>query len=182
MAKNSNKVGRGNLVGLVVCAGIVFGVWASTDYVAGRLRGIKVKEMKQLSDAYTSPAKPTFHRISAKAGKSGNNGDSNSSPFEDVFASVEPSPPVLDKVVAPVAPPASYASLIRPLLQVDGVTDNGAIVSGRFVPLGKRVEHLGNPVGDTAPLPVTLIGVTRNVVKFKVGSEQVEVTVSGEGY
>lgn len=180
MGKGSMNGSSGHVFTLLIAVSMVVGMWVGTDYVASRLRGLEITKMKQLSEKQSAPIKPTFHRISAKAIKGNANGEPTSSPFEDVFASVEPASPVLNAPVAPVPPPPSYAAIIRPQLRVDGVTDNGAFVGGWFVRLGARVEHLAHPGGDAAPLPVSLVAVSKDLVKFKVGAEQIQVSVNGE--
>ena len=81
-------------------------------------------------------------------------------------------------VEAPVRPPEpDYLAIVRQTALVDAISDNGAVINGRFYSIGGRLEDLAfMPAGKTPVVPV-IAGLQGNQVMIKVDKKVVVLSL-----
>lgn len=167
----------------VVCLVAIGLCWRVGEYVNAELAKIEPRALQQFASRPVAPQQITFTPYQS-AGMKGEaeSALADSVDFDDVFRTKEE--PKVDLVSAGVvqAPKEpQYADMIRQMVSVDSVADNGAVLNGRFTSTGSVAEQLAVTGATGQTVAPTLVEVTRSGVKLSVAKEIFEIKATSFG-
>lgn len=160
------------LIGLIVLL-----VWRGGNEVTTRLSQIEFKRLERTQSKPVSLSTASFYPVWYKqsaAVKAAEGQDAVS--VDTLFKTAADSKPVVE---APVAPPEpDYPAIIRQSVSVDAISENGAVLNGRFYPVGAPVDALNfAPAGSGVNAPV-LTAVTGKSATIRLGKVNVQLALA----
>lgn len=164
MALNLNK-GSAKLyiyLGVAVAAGLT---WHAGEYVNGRLRLLIVKAAPQVDRNSISMDAKSFYPVWVKQASavapSQVDGELDTLFQKRADPSLEP----------PKPPEPDYGEIFKARARVDGVSDDGAFVNGRFYKAGSKLEELALTSTTGMSIVPMIESVANGRILFRVGKD-----------
>jgi hypothetical protein len=179
MPKNTYTKRKGNAA-LILAAAIIGASWMGTDYVNAQLKTLPIHELRQLDTKQDDNLPVSYYGAWAHAPAKGGPQDPMPADFEDVFQKKdEPKADSLPTNQPMVAAPKN-SDLLRQSLELDSVSDNGAVINGVFTAVGSPIESHGL-MSSSGQGVMTLRSVGPKSITVTLADEQIEINLPVPG-
>lgn len=151
-------------------------VWKAGVFVNGELAQLPVQRLQRTQAKPVTVDSKSFYPVWMKQTAAMKADAQAAGPVDDLFKKQEESKPVVEAAPKPQEP--DYAAIVKQSAFVEAVSDNGAVINGRFYALGAPIEEMAfMPVGK-APLVPFLRSVRSDEVTIAVGKASVVVRLA----
>lgn len=156
---------------------VIAGVWRMGEAVNLRLANLPVKEVQRVGQEPIALDAKGLYPVWVKQAASA--GIASQADVEGLFRKAEPalkSPGQMPD--AQPAPPPDYAGMFKQLARVDGVSNDGVFLNGRFYRVGQVIDALPLGFSGSAPVVPVVESIDQGRVVFRVGKAQVAFIVA----
>jgi len=160
---------------LALAGGVLACGWAALAKVNANFDSLPVHQVQQVSAEAAAANMPQIFPVWVEP-KAPKVSPEPAATVDDAFkqGAAEPEPEEL--------PAPSYADTLRGTVKVQGITDSGAFLNGRFYRTGTDVPALGFLGVEEAQVVPRLVSVSAHAVAFRVGGERVLIEKGGAGW
>ena len=160
---------------LAIAGGVLACGWAVLAKVNANFASLPVHQVQQVSAEAAAANMPQIFPVWVEP-KAPKVAPEPAATVEDAFKQAEAAPEEEE------LPPPSYADTLRGAVKVQGVTDGGAFLNGRFYRVGSDVSALAFLGMEEAQVVPRLVSVAAHAVTFRVGGERVVIEKGGAGW
>ena len=162
---------------LAMAGGALACGWVLLAKVNANFSGLPVHQVQQVSAEAAAANMPQIFPVWVEP-KAPKVAPETQATVEDAFKQ----PEQVAKEEAEDLPPPSYADTLRGSAKVQGVTDSGAFINGRFYRVGDDVAALAFQGMEALQVTPKLASVAPHAVAFRVGGERVVIAKGEPGW
>ncbi|WP_323011476.1 hypothetical protein [Castellaniella sp.] len=175
MAAQSSKKFASGMTARTIYMGaavVLFLTWQITDHVITRMRQMPVKMAPKVNHQGDLVDPKSFYPVWVKQAVALKPIDPDMN--VDAFFRKKEQPAAQEPLPAP-APEPDYVALFAQQVRIDGITDNGVFLNGRFVKLGSELQSLSvqRPNGGSV-IPV-LSAISMRFIEFRIGEQSLRI-------
>ena len=167
---------QSSVVRMALAAGAATCVWAVAAGVNRNLGQLPIQQIQQVNESAPTATPPALYPVWAGR-KVAQVAVIDPADVEGAFN--EPAP-VVDEAEAPPLP--NYAELLRPSVKIDGTTDTGAFINGRYFRVGRAMDGLSIQDAAGVALVPRLTQATASRVVIAIGGDTLTLQQGASGW
>jgi hypothetical protein len=170
-SRDSSVLFYGGVVG-VLCA-----IWAFGNWVNQKFDALEVMKLKRVQSQQVSTDTKAFYPVWVKQRAAILAERQADGSLDLLFKRPEEAKPV-ELPVPPTPPEPDYAQLVQQSAFVSAITDNGAVINGRFYAIGDKMDDLAFMPPGKASIAPALAGVKGDAATISIGKKSVVIRMA----